>query len=46
MTKYEVIEKIMGSKHVDENDKVFFIESFLKGWITVDDIKWLWEAEP
>lgn len=45
MTKYEVIEKIMGSNKIDENNKVYYIEMFLKGWNTENDIKWLWEEE-
>lgn len=44
MNKYNVIKKIMESKKINENDKVYAIEMFLKGWYTEDEVKWIWEA--
>lgn len=43
MSKYEVIEKIMDSEVINKNDKVYYIEMFLKGWNTIEEIKWIWE---
>lgn len=43
MTKYEVIEKIMNSNKIDEDDKVYFIQSFLLNWSTEEKLKWIWE---
>ena len=43
MSKYEVIKKIMESTKINENDKVYYIEMFLKGWHTENEIKWIWE---
>lgn len=43
MTKYEVIEKIMNSTKCDEEHKVNTIQTYLLGWLEIDDIKWLWE---
>ena len=43
MSKYEVIEKIMESEIINRNDKVYHIEMFLKGWSTIEDLKWIWE---
>lgn len=43
MIKYEVIKSIMESGKLNENDKVYYIEMFLKGWHTEEDIKWIWE---
>lgn len=40
--KYEIIEKIMNSKKIDKNDKVYYIEMFLKGWFEEKEIKWIW----
>jgi hypothetical protein len=42
MEKYEVIRKIMDSKAINEDDKVYHIEMFLKGWLTEEDLKWIW----
>lgn len=42
MTKYEVIKNIMDSNSINENDKVYHIEMFLKGWFMEKDIKWIW----
>ena len=41
MNKYEVIKKIMESESINENDKVYHIEMFLKGWLTEEDLKWI-----
>lgn len=43
MTKYEVIKRIMNSNSVDENDKVYHIEMFLKGWLAEEDLTWIWK---
>lgn len=43
MSKYEVIKNIMESARLDENHKVWYIEMFLKGWHTENNIKWIWE---
>ena len=43
MTKYQVITNIMNSDKIGENDKVYFIEMYLKGWSTENDVKWIWE---
>lgn len=41
MSKYEVIKAIIESKQVsDEEDKVYAIEMFLKGWWTEEQVKW------
>ena len=41
--KYDIIEKIMGSGKINKNDKVYYIEMYLKGWFTEEEIKWIWE---
>lgn len=41
MNKYKVIKKIMNSTKINEDDKVYYIEMFLKGWHTEEDIKWI-----
>ena len=41
--KYEVIKTIIECKELKEDDKVFLIEMFLKGWYEVKDLKWLWK---
>lgn len=43
MAKYEVIKKIMNNNTIDENDKVYYIEMFLKGWHTEKDLAWIFE---
>ena len=43
MAKYEVIKKIMDNNTINEADKVYHIEMFLKGWSTEEDLKWIWE---
>lgn len=43
MSKYEVVKKIVGSNKVDENTKVRYIHIFLNGWLTEDEIEWIWE---
>lgn len=43
MSKYEVIKNIMENEKLNENDKVFSIEMFLKGWWTEEHIKKLLE---
>lgn len=40
--KYEVIKKIMESIRINEDDKVYAIEMFLKGWYTEKEIEWIW----
>lgn len=43
MSKYEVIKKVMESTKINESDKVYTIEMFLKGWYTEEQIKWIWD---
>lgn len=43
MSKYEVIKKIVESKRINNDDQVYHIEMFLKGWSTEEDLKWIWE---
>lgn len=43
MEKYGVIKKIMNSNAINENDKVYHIEMFLKGWLDEEDLKWIWQ---
>lgn len=45
MSKYEVIEAIMGSSRINEDDKVYAIEMFLKGWYTEQNIEWVWAKD-
>lgn len=42
MNKYQVIKNIMNSTKINDDDKVYYIEMFLKGWYTVQDIEWIW----
>ena len=42
MTKYHVIEKIMNSARINEDDKVYAITMYLKGWYTEQNIEWIW----
>ena len=43
MNRYEVVKKIMDSEELPENEKLYHIEMFLKGWHTEEDLKWIWE---
>lgn len=43
MSKYEVIKKVVESNKVDDDTKVRYIDTFLKGWLTEEEIKWIWE---
>lgn len=43
MKKYEVIRKIIESQRINEADQAYYIEMYIKGWHTVNDIKWIWE---
>ena len=43
MSKFEAIKNIMESTKIINDDKVYYIEMFLKGWHTEDDLKWIWE---
>ena len=42
MEKYAVIKKIMDGR-ISECDKVYYIEMFLKGWLTEEDMKWIFD---
>ena len=44
MSKYEAIKKIVESTRLNEDDKLYYIEMFVKGWHTEEEIKWIWEA--
>lgn len=43
MAEYEVIKNIMNSNKINENDKVYYIEMFLKDWYTAEDLNWIWD---
>lgn len=43
MGKYDVIKKIMDSNRVSNEDKVYYIEMYLKKWSTEEELKWIWE---
>lgn len=43
MSKYEILEKIMDSAKLSENEKVDTIKTFLLGWLTEENLKWIWE---
>lgn len=43
MSKYEVIKKIMESTKINEDDKLYYIEMFVKGWHTEEEMEWIWE---
>ena len=43
MSKYEVIKRVMESTRINDDDKVYAIEMFLKGWYTEKQIEWIWE---
>lgn len=45
MSKYEVISRIMNSNKISEEDKVYEIEMFLKGYFTSEQLVWIWEEE-
>ena len=47
MDKYDVIKKIMDAENragFGKPEKVYYIEMFLIGWYTEEDIKWIWEG--
>lgn len=41
--KCSVIEKIMQSDKISYDDKIYYIQSFLLNYFTVDKISWIWE---
>lgn len=43
MSRYEVIKRIMESTKLNEEDKVYKIALFLKGWLSVEQLSWIWE---
>ena len=43
MSKFEVLEKIMGSEKLKEKEKIDTIKTYLLGWLEEDDLKWIWE---
>lgn len=43
MTKYEIIKKIVNSEKIDDSNKVWYIQEILGGWLTENEIKWIWE---
>lgn len=43
MSKYKVIKAIMESDKISENEKVDCIKMFLGGWLTEEELKWIWE---
>ena len=42
MNKYQVIKNIMHSTKINDDDKTYYIEMYLKGWHTAEDIEWIW----
>ena len=42
-SKYEVIKAIMESNRINEHEQAYYMEKFIKGELTVNDIKWIWE---
>lgn len=43
MSKYEVIKSVVGSNKLSEDNKVWSIKMFLMGWLTEEEMKWIWE---
>ena len=43
MKKCDIIRKILESQRINEDQQAYYIEMVLKGWYTVNDIKWIWE---
>lgn len=43
MQKGEVTKRIIESTRINEADQIYYIEMFIKGWLTEEDIKWIWE---
>ena len=43
MKKYDVIKRIMESNRLNESDQAYYMEMFLSGVYTADDLKWIWE---
>lgn len=41
--KCDIITKILQSEKVNDDEKVYFIQSFLLHYYTIDQIKWIWE---
>ena len=41
--KCKVIEKILNSEKINYERKIYYIQSFLLNYFTVDQIEWLWE---
>lgn len=42
LKKYEVIKKIMDSNKIDETNKAYYIEMFVKHWFDEEQIEWIW----
>lgn len=43
--KCNVIEKILSSEKINHDEKIYFIQSFLLNYYTIDQIAWIWENE-
>lgn len=43
MNKYQVIKQIVESKKINDDDKVYYVEMFVKGWYDETDLEWIWE---
>lgn len=41
--KCNVITNILQSDKIGDKDKVYYIQSFLLHYYTIDQIKWIWE---
>lgn len=45
MSKYEIIKNIMESTKISNNDKIYYVEMFVKGWHTEEDLSWIIRTE-
>ena len=41
MTKYNLIKKIMDSIKINEDEKLWYIEMVIKGWLEENEINWI-----
>lgn len=42
MNKYQVIKNIIESTRINDDDKAYYIEMYIKGWHTEQEIEWIW----
>ncbi len=43
LNNYKIIKKIMDSNKINEVDKAYYVEMFVKHWYDEEQLKWLWE---